>query len=105
MGRLAAVALFAGLVFVGMSVAGPAVADPFLSDRELEFVGSVAPQGYSGDVYATVNAGYRVCSLLDDRVSHEGIARFVQDTFGDSRANWRYYATLFGAIRHVQLVS
>ena len=56
---------------------------------------SLATQGYSGDVYGTVRAGYRVCSLLDDGMSHEGIARFVADTFSDRRENAGYYAALF----------
>ena len=38
-------------------------------------------------------AGYRVCELLDQRVTIEGVDRFVQDTFHDSRG--AYYAELF----------
>jgi hypothetical protein len=90
------VAAFASAVFVvGAALAGPAAAQPPLTESEQDFIGSVAPQGYSGDVYGTLEAGYRVCSLLDDGMSHEGIARFVADTFGDSREHAGYYASLF----------
>ena len=83
------------LVLAGAASAGPAVADPALTDTELDFIASVAPQGYGGDVYQTLKTGYRVCSMLDDGMSHEGIERFVVDTFGDSRGSARYYAALF----------
>jgi hypothetical protein len=69
------------LLFGGLALAGPAIAQPNLTQAETDFVGAVAPQGYSGDVYGTVQAGYRVCSPLDKGMSHEGIERFVKDTF------------------------
>ena len=87
---------FAPLAFVGVvALAGPAIAEPALTRAETDFIGSVATQGYSGDVYGTVRAGYRVCSLLDKGMSHEGIERFVNDTFSDRRNNAGYYASLF----------
>jgi hypothetical protein len=73
----------------------PASADPSLSRDELDFIGAVAPQGYSGDVYQTVRVGYKVCSLLDQGLSHEAIERFVADSFGDRRDSATYYALLF----------
>ena len=83
------------LLFGGLALAEPAIAQPNLTQAETDFVGAVAPQGYSGDVYGTVQAGYRVCSLLDKGMSHEGIERFVNDTFSDRRNNAGYYASLF----------
>jgi Protein of unknown function (DUF732) len=83
------------LLFGGLAWAGPAIAQPDLTQAETDFGGAVAPQGYSGDVYGTVQAGYRVCSLLDKGMSHEGIERFVNDTFNDRPNNAGYYASLF----------
>jgi hypothetical protein len=95
MGRFGVAAAFASAAFVvGVTSAGSAVAQP-LTEAEKDFIVSVATQGYSGDVYGTLQAGYRVCSLLDDGMSHEGIERFVADTFGDSREHAGYYASLF----------
>ena len=86
----------ASSAFVGcVALAGPASADPVLSPDEVNFIGAVAPQGYSGDVYATVRAGHQVCSLLDQGLTHVAIERFVVDIFGDRRQNADYYAALF----------
>lgn len=83
-------------VLVGCgTVAAPASAGPFLTQDELNFIGAVAPEGYGGDVYATVRAGHQVCSLLDQGLTHTAIQRFVVDTFGDGRPNADYYAALF----------
>ncbi|SPM43612.1 hypothetical protein MNAB215_5838 [Mycobacterium numidiamassiliense] len=82
-------------VFVSGALAGPASADPFLTKDELNFIGAVAPEGYGGDVYATVRAGHEVCSLLDQGLTHVAIQRFVADTFSDRRQNADYYAALF----------
>lgn len=74
----------------------PALAEPELTRAESDFIGAVAPQGYSRDVYATVAAGHRVCALLDEGISTDGIERFVVDRFGDVRDSAKYYASLFG---------
>ena len=78
-----------------VAFAAPASADPALTQNEMNFIGSVAPQGYSGDVYQTVRAGYQVCSMLDRSMTHEAIERFVVDTFSDRRPSASYYAALF----------
>src|SRR5215203_5577217 len=94
MGRFAVAAAFASAAFVvGLALAGPAFAQP-LTQAELDFVNSVVPQGYPSGT-ETVEAGYRVCSLLDKGMSHEGIGRFVIDTFGDTRESNTFYASLF----------
>jgi hypothetical protein len=78
----------ASSVFVGVGAfAGPASADPFLTQDELNFIGAVAPEGYGGDVYATVRTGHQVCSLLDQGLTHVAIQRFVVDTFSDRRCD------------------
>ena len=75
--------------------AGRAIAQPDLTQEETAFVSAVVLQGYSATVDGLVQAGYRVCSLLDKGMSHEGIERFVNDTFSDRRNNAGYYASLF----------
>jgi hypothetical protein len=83
-------------VFVSCGAfAGPASADPPLTQDEANFISAVAPQGYGGDVGATVRAGHQVCSLLDQRLTHVAIQRFVVDTFSDRRRDADYYAALF----------
>src|ERR1700722_10474766 len=58
-------ALASSAFVVSGALAGPSRADPFLTQDELNFIGAVAPEGYGGDVYATIRAGHEVCSLLD----------------------------------------
>ena len=82
MGRVLAALL--GVVIVGMPVANAEPVD--------DFVSAVAQQGFVGP--NVVDAGYRVCGLLDQGVTVEGVDRFVQDTFHDQRGG--YYAELFG---------
>jgi hypothetical protein len=48
------------LEYLAVALAAPVVAQPHLTQAETDFIGSVAPQGYSGDVYGTVRAGHRV---------------------------------------------
>jgi len=73
--------------------------NPAPTQREMEFIQSVATVGFLGDTKATLEAGYGICSLLDKGVSHEGIERFVADSLSDSRKmsgeHSGYYATLF----------
>ena len=86
----------AALGLVGsVTSAGPAIADPYLTQDEINFIGAVAPQGYSGDVYGTVRAGHQACSMLDQGLTQVAIERFVVDTFSDRRQNASYYAALF----------
>jgi hypothetical protein len=95
-GRSRVTLALASSAFVGCGAfAGPASADPPLTQDEVNFISAVAPQGYSGDVYATVRAGHQVCSLLDQGLSHVAIQRFVVDTFSDRRQIADYYAALF----------
>ena len=87
---------FASLGLVGcVAFAGPAIADPYLTQDETDFIGAVAPQGYSGDVYGTVRTGHEACSMLDQGLTHVAIERFVVDTFSDRRQNASYNAALF----------
>ncbi len=85
----------AALLIISPALAGVAIGQPNLAQSELNFIKAVAAQGYSGDNYRTVQAGYKVCSLLDKGMSHEGIERFVIDTFDEQRHSASYYATLF----------
>lgn len=78
-----------------VALAGPAIADPYLTQDETDFIGAVAPQGYSGDVYGTVRTGHEACSMLDQGLTQVAIERFVVDTFSDRRQNASYYASVF----------
>ena len=90
-----AIVLQFAAITTAATLASPATAAPSLTSVETEFIGAVAPQGYSGDVYGTIRAGHQVCSLLDQGLSHEAIERFVVDTFSDKRDNASFSAELF----------
>jgi hypothetical protein len=89
MGRITtAIAALAAAI----ALAVPASAQPASTGAEQDFIDSVASQGYAGNV---LEAGYSVCQMLDDGMSHEGINRFLADTFNDRREHASYYASIF----------
>lgn len=65
------------------------------ANDEADFAMAVVDQGYPCGP-ATINVGYTVCTMLDDRMSTGGVERFVVDTFDDQRDSANYYAALFG---------
>jgi hypothetical protein len=77
-----------------------ALADP---DTDAQFKAEVAPYGYNDSLSApnrTVEAGHKVCDLFargarDIDPPYTIIKNYIIGTFGDTRDQAGYYATLF----------